>query len=120
MKGWIVKTKGHPINWVDSVVVTTRKKARHVSTCSLLKGSTNSSNCSDKFERQGGVTSQSHRNLDSYAFIFWKQNLTIALTNVEEMKDVDRLLDFKHDMRKISMIYMKALEDKKESSKNIF
>jgi len=86
----------------------------------LLKGSTNSSNCSDKSERQGGVTSQSHRNLDSYAFIFGKQNLTTVLTNVEEMKDVDRLLDFKHGMRKISMVYMKTLEDKKESSKNIF
>jgi hypothetical protein len=86
-----------------------------------LKGpSTKSSNCSDKFERQGGMTSQSHRNLDSYAFIFGEQNLTTIPTIVAEIKDVDRLLDFKHDMKKISKECMKALEDKKKAQRTSF
>lgn len=84
-----------------------------MSTSSLFKGpSTKSSNCSDKYERQGGMTFQIHKNLDSYAFVFGEQNLTIIPTIVEEIKDVDGLLDFKHDMKKISKVCMKALEDK--------
>ncbi len=107
------KTKGHPINWARVVVVTTKKKAQHVSIGSLLKGPfANSSDCNDKCEKQG-MTFQSHKNLDLDAFIYEEQNLIIVFAIVEEIKGVENLLDFKHDMRKISRVCTKALEWKK-------
>jgi hypothetical protein len=51
--------------------------------------------------------------LDSNAFIFKEQNFTIIPATMEEIRDVDRLLDFKHDMRKINRVHMKSLEGKK-------
>jgi hypothetical protein len=54
VKGWIAKTKGHPINWATVVVATVQKKAQHVSIGSLLKGPfANSSDYNDKCEKQG-------------------------------------------------------------------
>jgi hypothetical protein len=44
--------------------------------------------------------------------------ITIPATS-EEITDVDRLLDFKHDMGNISRVHVKALEDKKKRSKNV-
>jgi hypothetical protein len=87
-----------------------------MNTGSLLKFAfANSLDYSDIFERQG-VISHSHRNLDSNAFIFREQNCTIVPATMEEIRDVDKLLDFKHDMKKIIRVHMKSLEGKKNSN----
>jgi hypothetical protein len=51
--------------------------------------------------------------LDLDAFIYGEQNLIIIFAIVEEIKDVEKLLDFKHDMRNISRVCTKTLEGKK-------
>jgi hypothetical protein len=38
---------------------------------------------------------------------------------VEEIRDVDRLLDFKHDVKKIRRVHMKALENKKKKPQGV-
>jgi hypothetical protein len=87
----------------------------------VAKGlSTNSSDYDDIYERQGGATFHSHKNLDLYAFIYGEQNLTTILAIVEEIRDVDKLLDFKHDKRNISRVRMKALEDTQKSAQGAF
>ncbi len=99
-KSWIAETKGHLVNWVETIVVPAQETAQCMNIGSLLKGHcTNSSKCSDRSKRQG-VTSQNHKNLDSNAFISKDQNLIIVPATMEEIRDVDKLLDFKHDMRK--------------------
>jgi hypothetical protein len=55
MWGWIIESKGHKVNWVKVIIVTTQKKTWWMSWCSLPKGHSDKSNCNDGFEQPFGL-----------------------------------------------------------------
>jgi hypothetical protein len=87
-----------------------------MNSCSLPKGPSEKSNCNDGSKQPFGLGTfhqPSYRAWDAYTIGFGKSILTTRPTNMEEIKDVEKLLDFKNDLQKIGEAGLKQLEDKK-------
>ncbi len=116
MRGWIIESKGHKVNWVKVIIVITQEKRWWMNSCSLPKGPSEKSNCNDGSKQPFGLGTfhqPSYRAWDAYTIGFGKSILTTRPTNMEEIKDVEKLLDFKNDLQKIGEAGLKQLEDKK-------
>ncbi len=115
-RGCIIESKGHKVNCIKVIIVTTQEKTWWMSSCSLPKGPSDKSNCNDGSKQPfcfGTFHQPSYWAWDAYTIGFGKSILTTRPTIMEEIKDVEKLLDFKNDLQKIGEASLKQLEDQK-------
>ncbi len=96
-------------------IATTRAKARHVNIGALPKvHSSHNSDCSDDFAQLEGHGAKEKSN----EFIFGESDFTRRSHFAqEEIKSVENLLHFKHDMKTIAKAQLEHLKDKKKELK---
>lgn len=87
----------------------------------MPKGPNDKSNCNDGSKQPFGLGTfhqPSYRAWDAYTIGFGKSIFTTRPTIMEEIKDVEKLLDFKNYLNFFGEASQKQLEDKNKNCKN--
>ncbi len=119
IKGWITKYKGNVVNWVEVVATTIQKKAQHVSSGFLPRALSEKLDCNDGSKLLSGLGMSLRLGVlpleVDHALKFGDFDLSMrGLASLQEIRDVEKLLDFKHDMQEIRKSCLKQLKEKKQ------